>query len=442
MKKITIVTLLSMLLINSAWAVDFSELKFKRQHRERIAFLKKDNQPYTGIATSFFDNGQKKYEAYYWNGKKHGPDYTWAKTGELKEETHWLNNQKQGNDITWKRERNKDGKTYSFNKSKQQSYVNDEQTGLEIRWYKGNKTGSIEYVNDEKNGLETDWNNGQLESQFHYIDGDRYGLARTFYKDGSLKVEYTKNSHGYDGRHMSWAENGTMTHSNFYTDGKYHGISNDYYDTGILRTEISYRNGKKTGNQIDNYASGTPYLLWATQAGKRIKYYKNTNQRIYEYYSLGDYRHKNQYEWYQNGQAESISAYDMDRMKGLRTTWHPNGYKKSEAIQDGYDVNGSEKEWYNNGQLKSLRHLIQGEEDGISRIWYRNGQLKSETNYSRIKNGRRASSRKHGDSLEWYADGKKKVEEHYINDDLTGIRRTWLDDGTLYSERDMSATEQ
>ena len=117
--------------------VNYNELEFPKG----IAFLKGSDTPYTGKATYYYENGQKRREEYYKEGKKDGLWVSWYKNGQKSEEENW-----------------KDGK----------------RNGLMVGWHEnGQKESEWNFKDGKWDGLWVVWHkNGQKESE-HYRDGSK-----------------------------------------------------------------------------------------------------------------------------------------------------------------------------------------------------------------------------------------------------------------------------
>ena len=116
----------------------------KLQDRNGVMYIPNEENPFTGRAESFYDNGQKEWEANYKDGKVDGLWTDWYENGQKKAEANW-----------------KDGK----------------EAGFTTAWYE----------------------NGQKQGEGHSKDGERHGvwifyteygteLVRETYKDG-IKVD-------------------------------------------------------------------------------------------------------------------------------------------------------------------------------------------------------------------------------------------------------------
>ncbi len=52
--------------------------------KEGVHFLKNEERPYTGYATTYFENGQMKQREKFLDGIKHGKEMSWHESGALK----------------------------------------------------------------------------------------------------------------------------------------------------------------------------------------------------------------------------------------------------------------------------------------------------------------------------------------------------------------------
>lgn len=93
-------------------------------------------------------------------------------------------------------------------------------------------------------------------------------------------------------------------------------------------------------------------------------------------------------------------------------------------------VNGkTEKkvEYYDNGKKKIEGHLQDGKEQGLWVWWYENGQQWAERNY---QNGIR-----HGKSKAWYKNGNPQGEIYHKNGKQDGSFTLWYENGAKQAER-------
>ena len=106
----------------------------KVEEREGVIYLKDSKIPFTGKAIALHENGQKKMEGNFKNGKKDGLETSWYEDGQ--------------------------------------------------KWTEGN------FKDDQKDGLFTIWyTNGQKMAEGNFKDGKHEGLALYWHKNGQKSVE-------------------------------------------------------------------------------------------------------------------------------------------------------------------------------------------------------------------------------------------------------------
>jgi antitoxin component YwqK of YwqJK toxin-antitoxin module len=73
----------------------------QRQVRDGTVYEANDPEPYTGVVTSFYENGQIATEEVYVDGKKQGKSLGWHENGQQKLEVNYVDGKEQGMAITW-----------------------------------------------------------------------------------------------------------------------------------------------------------------------------------------------------------------------------------------------------------------------------------------------------------------------------------------------------
>jgi antitoxin component YwqK of YwqJK toxin-antitoxin module len=145
MKKLLIL-LFSILISFNSWGETICG-ETDAQEREGIIYLPNEFQPFTGKHLCKYENGQKKTEGNYKDGKLDGKWTVWYENGQILKEENWKDNIPDGN---W---------TY---------------------WFE----------------------NGQKKSEVNYKDGKLDGVYNSWYENGQKKVEaYFK-----DGKYTKWTE--------------------------------------------------------------------------------------------------------------------------------------------------------------------------------------------------------------------------------------------
>jgi antitoxin component YwqK of YwqJK toxin-antitoxin module len=131
--------------------------------------------PKDGLHVEYYENGQKKAEGHFKNGKQDGLTTFWYENGQKQEELNWKNG---------------------------------ELDGLRTKWHdNGQKKEESHWKNGEQDGLYTGWyENGQMQEEGHFKDGKREGLL-TFWNENG-QVRESRSTKGVLGFDTEWYENG------------------------------------------------------------------------------------------------------------------------------------------------------------------------------------------------------------------------------------------
>ena len=160
--------------------VDLDQLEY----RDGLQYF--EEKPFTGVAVAKYDNGQKRAEGTFKDGKQHDLWAEWYENGRKKWEWTF-----------------KDGK----------------QHGLQTSWYE----------------------NGQKESEHTCKDGKEHGLATSWYENGLKKAEFIWK----DSKLVTttvWKPNGEKCSDTNVVDGN--GIVCVYHDNGQKKEEWTFKDGK------------------------------------------------------------------------------------------------------------------------------------------------------------------------------------------------------
>jgi len=284
-------------------------LKETERRDDGFTYLKGSDTPYTGKIFINYENGQKRAEANYKDGKGDGLAVSWHQNGTKAAEVN-----------------HKDGK----------------QEGLSVRWHQnGTKAAEGNYKDGEVDGLWLIWHeNGQKMAEANWKGRKIEGSAKYWNSKGepvdSLKEANIKPEE-------SVAE----------TKPKTEGVN---YDDIEYREDIYYVKGSDTpytGKSYRLHPNGQKELEENFKDGKRdglfVGWYENGQKR-----SEGNYKDGEQYglypTWHENGEKRSEVNIKDGLYDGLLTGWHDNGQKAHESNwKDGKIV--SQKDWDEEGEL-------------------------------------------------------------------------------------------
>lgn len=129
------------------------------------------NQPFSGVVTETYPNGQVKAKTEYYQGREHGTSWMWYEDGRP----------------LWGRR----------------------------------------YQNGKKHGQhEGRWPNGQQKFLYHFANGEHEGEARDWYASGQLAQCYQYEKGQEAGLQQAWRENGKLYANYVVKDGKRFGLVN------------------------------------------------------------------------------------------------------------------------------------------------------------------------------------------------------------------------
>jgi antitoxin component YwqK of YwqJK toxin-antitoxin module len=185
------------------------------EDREGVFYLKLSNTPYTGKSFELHENGNKKSEETWKDGKQHGLAHLYYENGQMEQESNW-----------------KDGKG---------------------------------------NGLITDWyEDGQKKAEGNWKDGKQEGPSAFWYENGQKKSEETWKNNERDGTHTSWYKNGQKMENATYKKGKPDGRSLAWHENGQMKSETNWKNGQIDGTLTLWHKNGKKMLQGAVKGGKHI----------------------------------------------------------------------------------------------------------------------------------------------------------------------------
>ena len=134
-----------------------------------ILFLVNHNGGAGKKHVEWYDNGNKKAEVFFKNGKMDGLFKGWYENGKKKSEKNLKDGKRDGSSVMWYE---------NGQKMEEIMYKNDQKDGLETQWYEnGQKKIEVTFRNDKIDGLYTTWHeNGQIKAEASWKDGERISL--------------------------------------------------------------------------------------------------------------------------------------------------------------------------------------------------------------------------------------------------------------------------
>ena len=271
--------------------------------RDGVFYTKDTNKPYSGQVFSLYDDGKKKEEGIFKDGKKEGLWTSWYENGQK-----WFEkNYKDGkDDELWTYWDKNDGKMYNgkFINTNDKEIDTDSLNGRYFGYYDGIELFNVNYK-DGKKGLETIW----YESGQKKEERDKYGEGywTTWYENGQKFRELTYKDGQLDGLFTHWYENGQKSYESTYKDGKKEGLYTHWYDNGRKDFEEKYQDG--------DYVGKYKYVYYPNGEKKRDSFNKN-NVRDGEVIW-----------WYRGGQKQMLMNWVSGKLISKKC-WDKNGNEK------------------------------------------------------------------------------------------------------------------
>jgi len=156
--------------------VSLDKIEYRNKSGSHLVYIANQDTPFTGIAVSFFANGQKRKELTYKNGKSDGLSSGWFKNGK---------------------------------KSWERNYKEGKYDGLVAFWYESGQNKMVSnYKNGQHHGLWTKWyENGQIKGTGNHKEGSQHEHWVGWYDNGRLRDEVYYNG-GLMERAIVWKPDG------------------------------------------------------------------------------------------------------------------------------------------------------------------------------------------------------------------------------------------
>ena len=144
-------------------------------------------------------------------------------------------------------------------------YVNDKKepfTGIAKDFYEDNSL-KVEYPhkNGKIEGLAKEYYpNGKLKSEENYVDGQLNGKVITYYENGNMEYEQNYKDGNLEGLTKTYYESGKLNLELNYKNDLLDGLSKGYYENGQLRIEENYKDGKLEGESTNYDEKGNIIL--------------------------------------------------------------------------------------------------------------------------------------------------------------------------------------
>ncbi len=248
----------------------------------------------TTIRTEYHDNGKKREEGSYKDGKKDGLWTSWYLNGKKKTEGSYKDGDRDGFFTEW----HKNG-----HKREEGNYKNGKVDGIWSYWYEsGQKKEEGDYKEGKKDGVLTLWyENGHKMYEVNYRDEKVCGVWSHWYESGQKKEEKNYKDEKEDGLRTLWHKKGKKMFEGSYCKGVVDGVWTYWYENGKKKEERNYKMGQGDG--------------------LRTVWYKNGQKKLEEHYKDGDEDGIGS-AWHENGQnLNEVQYIDMRQQSSMSSTW-------------------------------------------------------------------------------------------------------------------------
>lgn len=271
--------------------------------------------------------------------------------------------------------------------------------------------------------------NGQIHQYLESQDMRAYGAYKEWHPNGVLRIEATiiggsadvvagsQRDWVFDGTARVWDEQSQLIAEIPYKKGVLEGASLVYAPSGNVVTRSPYVQGSLEGELIEYYPN-------ESIRSKTIYHQGIKNGESVGFWENGEYCWK---EMYQNGPL-------------LEGHYYSSKGEPISQVEGGFGFQAIFKNTY----LEQLIECRKGYPEGIVRFYLPNGELKS---IYHIKNGR-----KQGEEIQYFSSQDKscdtskepipKLSIPWEADRISGIVKTWYNNGKLESQRELSRNKK
>ena len=324
------------------------------------------------------------------------------------------------------------------------SYKNDKLDGPLEGWYDDGHPHFIkQYDNGKPIGMHKEYfpislSEGalpmRLSALYHYNkEGDLTGEQKTYYPAGQLQSLVTHERGVLHGRKQLFDVKGKVSQEAFYEHGK---LTGRYYECSSSGQEFIY--------QYENNRKNGPHEVYLTdQAGVR----KLLAEMIY----VNDKLQGDLVEYGAIGKSRSVTPFIDGVREGIAKVFNERGIVILEIPYAAGKREGVVSEYYPNGTLKKQLTFVADKRDGQEIAFSPNGKISGKSYYKRDKldgavqewnehevliyEAHYKEGLKNGEVKKYFDNGKPKVIQHFINDQLDGVKKSYDGEGKLSETR-------
>lgn len=262
--------------------------------------------------------------------------------------------------------------------------------------------------------------NGQPKQYLEAVNNRAFGIYREWHPNGQLKIHAkviggcadlntsAEQSWIFDGLNRAWNEDGMLIAEIPYSKGELQGEALYYHNNGKLWKTVPFEKGLQNGTQKIFLENGllfqTTEYREGSKEGLSIRYW-DKSQLAYQ-------------EKYEQGLLSQATYFD------------PNGNRVAEISQGK-----GNRAIFGKKELQELQEFKNGVQDGEVRVFDETERL---IRVYHVKNGL-----KHGDEIDYFPNTTQpKLLLSWNHGVLQGCIKTWYENGSLESQREMSENKK
>ena len=375
-----------------------------------------------GLFTEYFVNGKILTQGYMVKGTAQGYWFYYDKLGYLNDIKYFVDGEQYG----WQRNFACNGKIFK-SEFLEQGYIKQ-------RCYYdtlGNITKRLNYDSASPFVFTVTNFDGNVVYKRPIKNNFLNGTSYNYYPDGKIHTERTFDMELENGTSKYYDVYGNISKEENYDfdnlNGKY-----TTYDNKILEYSTTYINNKITGEAIDYYYNGKPYIKTNyknNKANGKQSYFDQTGNigfiRNYKSDNFTSYCYENESgqlitpieinkpnmeikSFYKNKKVALVYNLKNGDREGSLVFYDVNGIKITEENYSNGYLNGPRTTYYPTGKVKSKATFFYGKFNGMYIEYYENGNKKEEITFL---NGSR-----HGISTFYDITGKQTYKYFYYDD--------------------------
>lgn len=225
---------------------------------------------------------------------------------------------------------------------------------------------------------------GKLSSETTYQENSPTGRSIGYYNNGKTLYDYNYVNGKLEGKWTRYHANGKVSNTGMYVAGLPRGIFYHYYESGKKRKETDWLEGRMEGRCIGWYESGKLKFEAEIEDGKLSglpipKYFHENGQSAIQLKTNGDYETLT----YMNEKGIVITQLEETGTLYEAAINDDDGNPVLKAtLKDNQTVNGKYIVWYANGQKKLEATFYNNEPSGKAVSWYENGIVKEKIDFT------------------------------------------------------------